>query len=132
MKPYRSLVVAALVAVIALPVAGYAADRGAVKRDADHTMTRAGAEVVESSALIGAPVEARDGKKIGKIVQVLVDSSSGKVHDAVVATGGMAGVGTHKVVVPWSDLKIRNDSGKVVAWPIVPWWSVRRSSTSGP
>jgi sporulation protein YlmC with PRC-barrel domain len=63
----------------------------------------------ESSELIGTRIKDAQGKDIGEIDQLLIDSKSGKVSHVVVGVGGLAGVGEKKVVVPWSDVKLAAD-----------------------
>jgi sporulation protein YlmC with PRC-barrel domain len=68
---------------------------------------------VESSKLIGARIKNAADKDLGEIDALLVNPNDGKVTHVVVGKGGMAGVGETKVVMPWSDLKIRADRDKV-------------------
>lgn len=63
--------------------------------------------VVEGKKLVGARIKDAEGKDIGQIDQLLVNQSDGKVSHVVVGMGGLAGIGETKVVVPWSDVKIR-------------------------
>lgn len=62
--------------------------------------------VVESKSLIGTRVKGPDGKDLGEIDQLLIDTSSGKITHAVLGLGGLLGVGEKKVVVPWSEVKL--------------------------
>jgi len=105
-----------IAALATLPVGAFAADRDAAKQPAraGRDLTRGSADLVESVSLIGAKVEAPDGKDLGKIDQLLVNARTGAIRDVVVTTGGVAGVGGKKVVVPWRDLRGLNDEGKVV------------------
>ena len=55
--------------------------------------------------IIGTRIKGADGKDIGEVDQLLIDSKTGKVSHVVIGVGGLAGVGEKKVVVPWSDLR---------------------------
>lgn len=66
--------------------------------------------VVESGKLIGARIKDAEGKDLGEIDALLVNGQDGKVTHAVVGKGGLAGIGETKVVVPWSELKVRWDA----------------------
>jgi sporulation protein YlmC with PRC-barrel domain len=59
-----------------------------------------------SSDIVGTKIRNAQGKDVGKIDQLIVDPQSGRVTHAVVAMGGVLGVGGHKVVVPWSDVRL--------------------------
>ena len=61
--------------------------------------------VHDTKDIIGTRIKNTEGKDIGEIDQLLVDTQSGKVTHAVVGVGGLMGVGEKKVVVPWSELK---------------------------
>jgi sporulation protein YlmC with PRC-barrel domain len=114
---HRVFAIALTIAALATsPVAAFAADRDAAKQPAraGRDLTRGGTDLVESASLIGAKVEAQDGKDLGKIDQLLVNARTGAIRDVVVTTGGVAGVGGKKVVVPWRDVRVLNDDGKVV------------------
>jgi sporulation protein YlmC with PRC-barrel domain len=61
--------------------------------------------VHDTKDIIGTRIKNTEGKDIGEIDQLLVDTQSGKVTHAVIGVGGLMGVGEKKVVVPWSELK---------------------------
>jgi sporulation protein YlmC with PRC-barrel domain len=110
---FRMVMGAVLAVLIALPAGAFAAD--AAKRPvAGRDSVRSSADLLETSELTGATVEGTDGKNLGKIDQLLVDRRTGKLRDAVISTGGVGGVGGKKLVVPWSDLRIANEDGKLV------------------
>jgi hypothetical protein len=64
---------------------------------------------IVSTSVIGARVLDTTGKDRGEIEQLLIEPSSGHVRYAVLGLGGLAGVGERKVVVKWSDLRLRPD-----------------------
>lgn len=59
----------------------------------------------ETKDIIGTRIKSPEGKDLGEVDQLLIDTSSGKVSHVVIGVGGLAGVGEKKVVVPWSELK---------------------------
>ena len=63
--------------------------------------------VVETEKLIGARIKNAEGKDLGEIDGLLVSEREGKVSHVIVGRGGVAGIGETKVVVPWSDVKLR-------------------------
>jgi sporulation protein YlmC with PRC-barrel domain len=125
-----------LLAIFALPAAltltltvdGFAqqaparpAEKPATTAPADKPATSAGTfkhtpGLHESSDLIGTRIKDAQGKDLGEIDQLLVESKTGRVSHVVVGVGGMAGVGEKKVAVPWSEIKFSADhkDGKAV------------------
>lgn len=63
----------------------------------------------KGSQLIGAKVEDPSGKNIGKIEDVMVDSS-GRIRFAVLSFGGFLGVGEKWYAIPWDALHIQRDA----------------------
>jgi sporulation protein YlmC with PRC-barrel domain len=61
--------------------------------------------VHDTKDIIGTRIKNTEGKDIGEIDQLLVDTRSGRVTHAVIGVGGLMGVGEKKVVVPWSEVK---------------------------
>jgi sporulation protein YlmC with PRC-barrel domain len=120
----RTFVTAILTASLVLP---FAFDASAQQRDTQPRDTQRDADrdkdksrpawtkpagVVEAKKLVGARVKGADGKDIGEIDQLLVNESDGKISHVVIGKGGFAGIGENKLVVPWSDVKIRMDGDK--------------------
>jgi sporulation protein YlmC with PRC-barrel domain len=64
---------------------------------------------MDSKHLVGMKVETPDGKRAGEIDHMIVNTKDGKVSHVIVGVGGLAGVGERHVVVPWSQVKIRQD-----------------------
>ncbi|HEX5509867.1 MAG TPA: PRC-barrel domain-containing protein [Pseudolabrys sp.] len=56
-----------------------------------------------ASGILGRAVKGADGKNMGRIVDVIVDTS-GKVRAAVIDFGGFLGVGSRKIAVDWNAL----------------------------
>jgi len=53
--------------------------------------------------ILGRPVQGADGKEMGRVIDVVVDSA-GRVRAAVIDFGGFLGVGSRKIAVDWSAL----------------------------
>ncbi len=68
-------------------------------------------EYVETSSLIasnmveGTIVYNKDGEKVGKILNFMVDKRSGQVEYAVMSFGGFLGIGEDHYPLPWKKLK---------------------------
>jgi len=62
-------------------------------------------------ALLGIAVHSEQGKEVGRIVDVLVDAA-GHPLAAVLDVGGFLGVGSRRVAVEWSALRIDMPPGK--------------------
>jgi sporulation protein YlmC with PRC-barrel domain len=69
--------------------------------DASHPLKAA-----RLSELDGVDLFDASNKKIGEIEEIYVDAKSGKVHQVVLETGGVAGIGGKKHAVSLSDLKL--------------------------
>lgn len=54
--------------------------------------------------LTGATVCAADGRRIGKIEDIVIDTRTGCVRYAVVALGGVFGIGCRRYAVQWNAL----------------------------
>lgn len=64
------------------------------------------ANLHDSGDIIGTRIKNAEGKDIGEVDRLMIDSASGKISHVVVGLGGFLGVGEKKVVVPWSDLRL--------------------------
>ena len=53
--------------------------------------------------ILGRPVQGADGKDMGRIIDVIVDSA-GRARAAVIDFGGFLGVGSRKIAVDWTAL----------------------------
>ena len=101
----------ALAAALGVATPGFAADK---KDRHERTTFTLDSAHMDSKDVIGMKVDFPDGKRAGKIDHLLFDRD-GKLTHAVIAIGGVAGVGGKDVVVPWSQLRIRHDDRKDVA-----------------
>lgn len=114
----RTFVTAIATASLVLPLAFTVAaeQKSEMQRDSDKMRTAwtKPADVVESKKLIGARVKGADGKDVGEIDQLLVNQDDGKISHVVIGKGGFAGIGETKLVLPWSDMKVRWEDDKAV------------------
>lgn len=100
--------VTALVLALAVP---------AVAQQATNPMTHDLMPKVEGPAatpaqvdrLIGTDAVAADGRKVGKIENLLV-APDGRVDYVVLEWGGVLGLGERQVAVPWKDVKLNPES----------------------
>ncbi|HEV2126698.1 MAG TPA: PRC-barrel domain-containing protein [Chloroflexota bacterium] len=61
--------------------------------------------LISSSKVEGTPVVGRDGERLGKIENFMVDKYSGRVAYAVLSFGGTFGFGESLFPLPWSFLR---------------------------
>ena len=69
----------------------------------------------EARNVLGMRVRNEQGRDVGEIDNLLIDTQTGRISHVVVAVGGFMGVGEKKVVVPWSDLTIASDGKRSIA-----------------
>ena len=115
----RALTTSTVIAGITLLVAGqgYPQTRPPVANNQPASASKPAAKSIQrieskdqlgtwkGSQLIGAKVEDPSGKNIGKIEDVMVDSS-GRVQFGVLSFGGFLGVGEKWYAVPWNALHV--------------------------
>jgi sporulation protein YlmC with PRC-barrel domain len=70
--------------------------------------------LVSHDSIVGANVRDQQGQDLGRIDQLFVDAQSGRIAYAVVARGGVFGMGQDQVQVPWDKVSVRQDGGNVV------------------
>jgi sporulation protein YlmC with PRC-barrel domain len=64
---------------------------------------------VYASKIIGASVKNTQGENLGKIDELVIDPHDARIKAAVVAVGGVLGIGAKPVAVPWD--KVTMGSG---------------------
>ena len=104
----KKLLVSFVAVLFAAPLAVSAQTTRPADRPASDTKAPAWkntAALHETKDIIGTRIKSSDGKDLGEVDQLLIDTQTGKVTYAVIGIGGLAGVGEKKVVVPWSELK---------------------------
>jgi sporulation protein YlmC with PRC-barrel domain len=67
----------------------------------------AGKYVLSADQIEGMTLKSRDGKDVGSIHRVLVNTQTGHIDYVVVSSGGVLGVGDRKYVVPWQAFEVR-------------------------
>jgi osmotically-inducible protein OsmY len=70
--------------------------------------------LVNVSTLIGSKVRDSAGQDVGEIKELMVDASSGQVAYAVLAAGGVLGVGRTLFAVPFESLTVSQDRSAIV------------------
>jgi len=60
--------------------------------------------VVKAKEVVGVEVKNMAHEKLGKIEEVLLDKESGRVAYAVLASGGILGMGEKFFAIPWNAL----------------------------
>ena len=63
--------------------------------------------------ICGSNVTGADGETLGSITEIMLDTASGGVAYAVLAYGGLLGVGEKLFALPWSALSIDAASGDI-------------------
>lgn len=74
----------------------------------------AGPLVLSSSTLQGDAIVTPDGDKLGSLKEIMLDLRSGSVAYAVLAKGGVMGVGERLFAVPWRLLTVDTDAKQLV------------------
>jgi hypothetical protein len=70
--------------------------------------------LIASDRVEGTAVYNRQGKKLGRISNFMVDKASGQVRYAVLSFGGFLGVGHDHYPLPWSMLNYDTQQGGYV------------------
>jgi sporulation protein YlmC with PRC-barrel domain len=70
------------------------------------TQDRRRRRVLAAATLVGDRVRNQEGEDLGKIEEIMIDLSSGKVAYAVLSFGGFLGIGDKLFAVPWGALKV--------------------------
>jgi sporulation protein YlmC with PRC-barrel domain len=73
-----------------------------------------GSKEVYTSDLIGATVKNPEGESLGSIKELVLDSQEAKIKNAVVSMGGLLGIGSKNVAIPWNELTLQSDGKAVV------------------
>lgn len=69
---------------------------------------------LSATTLIGDPVVNRAGEKLGKIDELMVDITTGRVAYAVLSFGGFLGLGDKLFAIPWSKLEADTDKHTII------------------
>lgn len=66
-----------------------------------------GVELCRGSSLIGSRVVNAQGQDLGKIHDIVLNSQRDQIGYAVLAHGGIAGVGDKLIAIPWSEFQVQ-------------------------
>ncbi len=80
---------------------------GTTSRDEPHRL-------IASDRVEGTAVYDRQGEKLGKIENFMVDKRTGRAEYAVLSFGGFLGIGDDHYPIPWSKLDYDPDKGGYV------------------
>ena len=69
--------------------------------------------VLKASDLIGMNVQGADGKTLGNLKDLVIDTEEGSIQYAVLEFGGFAGIGDKYFAVPWEALQLDNTNKKL-------------------
>ena len=69
-----------------------------------------GPRVMSASTLEGDEVLNRQGEKLGKVEQIMLDVPTGRIAYAVLASGGFLGIGDKLFAIPWRSLTLDTDN----------------------
>src|SRR5262245_35231959 len=70
--------------------------------------------LVSSSALVGTAVKNLQGEKVGDIRELMIDPQTGRIVYAVMASGGVLGMGEKSLAVPWETFKVGLEKDELV------------------
>jgi sporulation protein YlmC with PRC-barrel domain len=87
---------------------------GAAAQSGDASSASAQSVLIDSSSLVGSAVRDAQGKDLGKVSRLMIDPKDGKVQTVVVSMGSTLGMGGNSVALPWNQVKIAQDQGKLV------------------
>ena len=68
----------------------------------------------KASEVIGKKVTNGANESLGKIEDIVVDATSGRILYGVLSFGGFAGMGDKFFAIPWSSLQLPSDNSKIV------------------
>ena len=69
----------------------------------------------EMRHVLGMPIRNEQGREVGEIDNLLIDTRDGRISHVVISVGGFMGLGEKNVVVPWADLKVASEGKRSVA-----------------
>jgi hypothetical protein len=72
--------------------------------------TGPGPYVMAADTLMADPIRNRAGEKLGDIKAIMIDVPGGRVAYAVLAVGGVLGVGERLFAIPWNALTLDADN----------------------
>lgn len=70
--------------------------------------------LLSCDSLVGDAVLNHRGEELGTVAHIVVDTANGNIAFAVVACGGVLGIGERLFAVPWAALTIDGERGCLV------------------
>jgi len=70
--------------------------------------------LVSSGALVGTTVKDLQGEEIGELRELMIDLQSGRIVYAVMASGGVLGMGEKSLAVPWETFKVGLEKDELI------------------
>ena len=70
--------------------------------------------LIAADKVEGTAVYNLAGDKVGSVSNIMIDKISGRVAYAVLAAGGILGIGKEAIALPWEVLKYNTDKGGYV------------------
>ena len=67
-----------------------------------------------SKTLLGTEVMNKNGEKLGKVEDIMIDLGTGRIGYVVLSFGGVLGMGDKLFAVPWASLLVDQDNKKLV------------------
>jgi len=71
------------------------------------------AGIMPVGGICGADVAGPDGERLGAISELMIDADSGAIAYAVLAYGGLLGVGEKLFALPWGAFAVEPTSGAI-------------------
>lgn len=69
---------------------------------------------LSAGSISGTPVRNLEGEDLGKIEELMIDLSTGRVAYAVLSFGGLLGIGDKLFAMPWSALSVDQESHEIL------------------
>lgn len=70
--------------------------------------------IVSCARLAGDYVVSQCGEEVGRIESIMIDVASGRVAHALVACGGVFGIGGRQYAIPWSAFTVDIDRRRLI------------------
>ncbi len=82
------------------------ADGARVVGKGDATAAGPGPAIMAASTIDGDHVLSAEGEQVGKLKEIMLDVQSGRIAYAVMASGGVLGIGEKLLAIPWHALTL--------------------------
>lgn len=71
-------------------------------------------QLLSVTKLVGDRVRNPKGENLGKIEDLMIDTSEGRIGYAVLSFGGFIGIGDKLFAIPWAALRLDQDDGEFI------------------